>query len=139
MLLVTIEGVKTTVDLAQIPQFHSFIRRTSSNNPFIERIESQTVNLTRSNVTKSLLEVILRRHSSSFKTPGHYQKTVNSIKSKDKEKLKHNREEHYKVSRLRSMYNCQSGVMPRVRNLCILCIEFSIITPIKPLSHSIQC
>lgn len=98
MLLVTIEAVKTTVDLAQIPQFHSFIRRTSSNNPFIERIESQTVNLTRPHVTKSLLEVILRKHSSSFKTPEHCQKTVNSIKLRDKEKLKHNREEHYKES-----------------------------------------
>lgn len=46
----TIKGVKRTDDLAQIPQLHCFISRTSSNHPFIEGIERQTVNLIRSNV-----------------------------------------------------------------------------------------
>jgi len=45
-----IKGVKNIADLAQIPQFHCFVSRTSSNYPFIEGIESQAVNLTRSNV-----------------------------------------------------------------------------------------
>lgn len=46
----TIKGVKRIADPAQIPQFHCFISRTSSNHPFIKGIESQTVNLIRSNV-----------------------------------------------------------------------------------------
>lgn len=48
----TIEGVKSRTNLAQIPQLYSFIRRTSSKDPFIEGIERQAVNLTRSNVRR---------------------------------------------------------------------------------------
>jgi hypothetical protein len=47
---VTVKGVERIADLAQIPQFHCFISRTSSNYPFIEGVESQAVNLIRSNV-----------------------------------------------------------------------------------------
>lgn len=47
ILLVRIKDVQRSIDLPQIKQFHSFIRRTSSNNPFIKGIESQAVNLTR--------------------------------------------------------------------------------------------
>lgn len=47
ILLVRIKDVQRSIDLPQIKQFHSFIRRTSSNNPFIKGIESQAVNLAR--------------------------------------------------------------------------------------------